>query len=300
MDSLQRRISMKDLQFKEQTATYQSHIEQYLKTCFVNDEPQKILFDAMRYSLLAGGKRLRPIFVFDFCRMCGGNWQNATPFAAAVEMIHTYSLIHDDLPCMDDDDYRRGKLTNHKVYGEAVAVLAGDGLLTAAFSYLAKADLSAEAKIRAVEVLSACAGELGMVGGQVLDMQSEARQCTAQEVIDIQSRKTGALIRAACVLGVIAGNGSDAQISVASEFAEHLGLAFQIRDDMLDVIGNAQELGKATGVDGAKNTFVQLYGLEKCDELVREHTEMAIRALGQFSDNEYMQNLAQQLTARTS
>lgn len=287
-----------DMQMKE----YLDCIESYLDTsCFrYDDEPQQDLFEGMRYSLLAGGKRLRPVFVYDFCRMCGGNWKAATPFAAAVEMVHTYSLIHDDLPCMDNDDYRRGHLTNHKVYGEANAVLAGDALLTAAFGYVAKASFAAEIRIRAVEVLSECAGELGMVGGQVLDMESETRQCTEQEVLDIQSRKTGALIRAACVLGVLAGNGSLDQLDAAAEFADHLGLAFQIRDDMLDVIGNANELGKAVGVDGNKNTFVHLYGIEKCNELVLYHTNKAISSLSHFSNTEFMKTLADSLTLRKS
>lgn len=289
-----------DLQ--SQTDEYRCFIEDYLdRECFQYDsEPQKTLFSAMRYSLLAGGKRLRPILVFDFCRMCGGNWKSAATFAAAVEMIHTYSLIHDDLPCMDNDDYRRGSLTNHKVYGEAIAVLAGDALLTAAFSYLAKAPCSAETRIKAVQVLSECAGELGMVGGQVLDMQSEQRQCTAQEVLNIQSRKTGALIRAACVLGVLAGNGSEEQIAAASDFAAHLGLAFQIRDDILDVIGDARELGKAVGVDSNKNTFIHLYGLEQCNELVRSHTDFANDALVAFAEPTYMINLSNYLTSRTA
>ena len=289
------------MNFKDRNAEYLQYIENYLdEACFQYDsEPQKTLFSAMRYSLLAGGKRLRPIFVFDFCRMCGGDWKNAVPFAAAVEMIHTYSLIHDDLPCMDNDDYRRGRLTNHKVYGEAIAVLAGDGLLTAAFSFLAKADFSAETRIQAVEILSNCAGELGMVGGQVLDMQSEERQCTAQEVLDIQSRKTGALIRAACMLGVLAGGGSQVQLASAAAFASNLGLAFQIRDDMLDVIGNAEELGKAVGVDAVKNTFVQLYGLEKCDSMVNEHTARAISALSAFENTDFMTELANYLVNRT-
>ena len=289
------------LSFKEQNRQYLSYIEDYLdKQCFhYPDEPQVLLFDAMRYSLLAGGKRLRPIFVFDFCRMCGGNWHDAAPFAAAAEMIHTYSLIHDDLPCMDNDDYRRGKLTNHKVYGEATAVLAGDGLLTAAFNYLTKAPYSAEVRIRAVEILSRCAGEIGMVGGQMLDMSSEMRQCTKQEVIDIQSRKTGALIRAACMLGVLAGSGSEEQLAAACNFADHLGLAFQIRDDMLDVIGTQEELGKAVGVDSVKNTFVHLYGLEKCDEMVIAHTHDAIKQLDVFAGTEFMKELAVQLTSRT-
>ncbi len=289
------------MSYKDRTEQYQNYIEQYLEnSCFVNDsEPQQTLFSAMRYSLLAGGKRIRPVFVFDFCRMCSGNWEDAVAFAAAVEMIHTYSLIHDDLPSMDNDDYRRGKLTNHKVYGEAIAILAGDALLTAAFSSVAKAPYSADIRIKAVEVLSACAGELGMVGGQVLDIQSEERQCTEQEVLDIQNRKTGALIKAACLLGVLAGQGSADQYRAAEAFAEHLGLAFQIRDDMLDVIGNAEQLGKAVGVDEGKNTFVNLYGLDKCDQLVKFHTQEAIAALGDFDAPQYMLQLAQELTGRT-
>ena len=168
-----------------------------------------------------------------------------------------------------------------------MAVLAGDALLTAAFTHISNADLSDTQKIRAVKVLSECAGEIGMVGGQVLDMQSEERQCTPQEVIDIQVRKTGALIKAACQMGVIAANGTSEQLEAAETFAYHTGLAFQIRDDMLDVIGDAQELGKATGVDTVKNTFVQLYGIEKCDLLVREHTEKAESALNTFENSEY-------------
>jgi len=287
--------------FKDQTEIYQTYIEQYLSdNCFVYPSaPQRILFDSMRYSLLAGGKRLRPIFVFDFCRMCGGDWHKAVPFAAAIEMIHTYSLIHDDLPCMDNDDYRRGMLTNHKVYGEALAVLAGDGLLTAAFSFIAKSDFSSDIRIQAVEILSKCAGELGMVGGQVLDMQSEQRQCTKQEVLDIQSRKTGALICCACMLGVLAANGDELKLSSAADFASNIGLAFQIRDDMLDVIGSAEELGKAVGVDANKNTFVQLYGIEKCDEMVKAHTAQAIACLRRFENTEYMIELSNFLTSRT-
>lgn len=288
--------------FRDRYDSYLNHITNYLsESCFVYPtEPQQVLFDSVRYSLLAGGKRLRPIFVFDFCRMCGGDWRSASEFAAAVEMIHTYSLIHDDLPCMDNDDYRRGKLTNHKIYGEAIAVLAGDALLTAAFGTIARSGLSPETKIQAVSVLAACAGELGMVGGQVLDIQSEQRQCTRQEVLDIQSRKTGALIKAACVLGVLAGGGSEDQIRAAEKFADHLGLAFQIRDDMLDVIGDAEKLGKAVGVDENKNTFVQLYGLEVCDQMVCDHTNEALRWLGSFNDTDFMTELAKNLTGRTS
>lgn len=292
---------MKD-NLQKQTQNYITFIESYFKDhCFqYPDEPQQSLFASMRYSLLAGGKRLRPIFVFDFCRMCGGKWKSAAPFASAVEMIHTYSLIHDDLPCMDNDDLRRGKPTNHKVFGESTAVLAGDGLLTAAFSYLANAPYSAECRIAAVDILSHYSGELGMVGGQVLDISSENRECTEQEVLDIQSRKTGALICAACMLGVLAGNGSREQLEAAAHFARNLGLAFQIRDDMLDVIGNADQLGKSIGTDGNKNTFVQLYGVEECNRLVHFYTSEAVKSLDAFEDTVYMRELANELTGRNA
>lgn len=291
-----------NLEMRTKLKEYQQFIESYMdRNCFCyENEPQKVLFEAMRYSLLAGGKRLRPVFVFDFCCMCGGDWKSAVNFAAAVEMVHTYSLIHDDLPCMDNDDYRRGRLTNHKVYGEANAVLAGDALLTAAFAYIAKAPFDPRTRIEAVEILAECAGELGMVGGQVLDMMSEQRQCSEQEVVAIQSRKTGALIKAACKMGVLAGGGSYDHLRNAAVFAEHLGLAFQIRDDMLDVIGNAEELGKAVGVDTVKNTFVQLYGLEKCEELVRTHTNLAKNCLEKFEKNDFMSALSDELVRRTA
>lgn len=282
-------------------AEYKDYIEDYLRQFYgeCHSEPQKPLFEAMEYSLMAGGKRLRPCFVFEFCRMCGRNWQQAAPFAAAIEMIHTYSLIHDDLPCMDNDDFRRGKPTNHKVFGEAMAVLAGDALLSDAFAVAASIELPNPADLAtAIGVLGQCAGSLGMVGGQVLDIMSEERLCTEQEVLDIQSRKTGALINAACVLGVLAGGGNEKQVEAAAAFAGLLGLAFQIRDDMLDVIGSAQELGKAVGVDQGKNTFVRLYGLEKCEELITKYTDNAIQKLYVFDDHEALEDLARSLTER--
>ena len=288
--------------FEVRTAFYKEYTQNHLAEIYkdASSEPQKVLFDAMKYSLLAGGKRLRPIFAYEFCRMCGGQWENAVHFASAIEMIHTYSLIHDDLPCMDNDDFRRGKPTNHKVYGEAIAVLAGDALLTDAFAQAVKTELADTGRYAyAISILSRCAGSYGMVGGQVLDMLSEQRQCNEQEIIDIQSRKTGALIKAACTLGVIAGNGTQAQIDAAIEFADALGLAFQIRDDMLDVIGNAQELGKATGVDSGKNTFVQLHGIEKCEELVKKYTDIALQNLRYFQDTQYMERKCHYLTSRT-
>lgn len=289
------------MNLEQQCHEYREYVENYLKEHYeaLSDQPQRQLFDAMQYSLMAGGKRLRPILAFEFCRICGKDWKDAAPFAAAIEMIHTYSLIHDDLPCMDNDDYRRGRLTNHKVYGEGMAVLAGDALLTDAFGIAASAKLPRTEDIAtAVGVLSECAGSAGMVGGQVLDIMSEERELTEQEVLDIQNRKTGCLISAACALGVIAGGGSDEQYDAACQFAAGLGLAFQIRDDMLDVIGTQAELGKATGMDVAKNTFVKLYGLERCEELVATYTKYAIDALKSFEDTSFLKALAESMTER--
>ena len=292
---------MNDL-LKMRTEEYRSYIQDYLKDFYSQfcNEPQQLLFEAMEYSLLSGGKRLRPIFTLEFCRMCGADWKTAAPFAAAVEMIQTYSLIHDDLPCMDDDDLRRGRPTNHKVYGEGMAVLAGDALLTDAFLMASAAKLEKPDDMAlAISVLAHNAGSLGMVGGQVLDISSEQRVLTEEEVLAIQTRKTGALINASCVLGVIAAGGSSEQREAAARFAGALGLAFQIRDDMLDVIGNEQELGKAVGTDAVKNTFVRLYGLEKCEELVCRYTNIALEALEIFPDSQYLHDLAVQLTQRT-
>ena len=289
------------MNLEERSLEYRVYIEEYLKKYFdqFDAEPQKPLFESMAYSLLAGGKRLRPVLAFEFCRMCGADWKKAAPFAAAIEMIHTYSLIHDDLPAMDNDDFRRGRPTNHKVYGEAMAILAGDALLTDAFGVAALAELETAKDVRdAMGILSECAGSRGMVGGQVLDIMSEERELTEQEVLDIQSRKTGCLIRAACALGAIAGGASEAQFDAACQFAAGLGLAFQIRDDMLDVIGTQEEMGKGVGTDAVKNTFVKLYGLEKCEELVQKYTAYALDGLSVFEDTAYITELAHSLIDR--
>ena len=289
-----------DATLNEQLKIYKDYIEVFLSDWYAqfDGEPQKKLYEAMRYSLLAGGKRLRPVLAFEFCRLCGGNWQDAAPFAAAIEMIHTYSLIHDDLPCMDDDDFRRGRPTNHKVFGEAMAVLAGDALLTDAFAVASTAKVSGKAMADAIGILAECAGSAGMVGGQVLDIMSEERVLSEQEVLDIQTRKTGALIRAACACGALAGNCTETQFDAACQYAAGLGLAFQIRDDMLDVIGTQEEMGKGVGTDETKNTFVRLYGLEKCEELVSKYTQYAIDALDVFADADFARALAMHLTTR--
>lgn len=279
--------------FLKQYDYSRSLVESYLEHCFVYpEEPQQTLFDSMRYSLLAGGKRLRPVLVLEFCRASGGNVDLALPFAAAIEMIHTYSLIHDDLPCMDNDDYRRGKLTNHKKYGEAYAVLAGDALLTAAFTRISMAKLPPEQICLAVQLLGECAGELGMVGGQALDLDGEEKVLSEDEIGNIHVRKTGSLISAACTLGVIAAGGNEKQLDAASQYAAGIGLAFQIRDDMLDVIGDTQKLGKQVGMDIKKNTYARLLPLDECQRRVTKLTNYAVDALQVFDKQDFLKELA--------
>ena len=286
-------------QFDERLRRYTDEIEGYLQQCFVEpEEPQQALFEAMRYSLLAGGKRLRPALTLACCALCGGKAEDALPFAAAVEMVHTYSLSHDDLPCMDNDDLRRGRPTNHKVYGEATAVLAGDGLLTAAFRFLTKAKLPASQIVRAVQVLSLCAGELGMVGGQVLDLAGEKLRLGADNIHTIHELNTGAPISAACRRGAAAAGANARQMEAARAYAAALGLAFQLRDDMLDVLGDAEKMGKATGMDANKNTFVALYGVGECSKMIERYTSEAVAALAPFSDTQFLSELAQRLALR--
>ena len=284
--------------FEARREAYRAAIETELDGCFRQELPQKRLFEAMRYSLLGGGKRIRGMLTLEFCRVCCGDWQRALPFAAALEMVQAYSLIHDDLPCMDDDDYRRGKLTNHRVYGEAMAVLAGDALLTAAFETAAAAEAEPAVIAGVVRTLAVCAGELGMVGGQVLDLAAEQQTPDAAYIHTMQDLKTGALIRAACCCGVLAGGGSDAQYQAAAAYASALGLAFQIRDDMLDVLGDAQTLGKAVHADENKGTFVRLYGLDACRDMIAAEGAKAHAALAAFADRSFLEELIDVLAVR--
>lgn len=277
-------------------------VEDYLTEQFTQETPYGILLEAMRYSLLAGGKRLRPVLLLAFCEACGGMAERALPAAAAVEMIHTYSLIHDDLPCMDNDDYRRGRLTCHMVYGEDIATLAGDALLTAAFRYVTQAEGTPEQVLRCVSILSQAAGEHGMVAGQILDLEGEQRTLSEAELRLVHQHKTGDMIRAACQIGTVLGGGTEQMIEAAGAFALHLGLAFQIRDDMLDCIGSQEELGKPIGSDqqNGKSTFVTLFGLDACQALVERETQAAIDCLteGAFGDTAFIRALARELTAR--
>lgn len=292
---------MKD--YSEALIQKQQQIEGFLNAQFTEPGNHQVLLEAMRYSLLAGGKRLRPVLCMSFCEMCGGSAEAVLPAAAAIEMIHTYSLIHDDLPCMDNDDYRRGRLTCHKVYGEDIATLAGDALLTAAFRYMTQMNVPAERIVRCVELLSRAAGEQGMVAGQILDLEGEKHMLSEQELRRVHRHKTGDMIRAACQIGAVLGGGSDEQIAAAGEFAMALGMAFQIKDDLLDCVGTQAQLGKPIGSDAenGKTTFVTLFGLDACQQMVETETQKALSHLdlGNFKDTAFIRWLAQMLTSRT-
>ena len=288
---------------QERLDSHRAMAEAWLKTCFQDRAPRGDLYDAMNYSLLAGGKRIRPALMLETCRLCGGEPEHILPFAGAIEMIHTYSLIHDDLPCMDDDDLRRGRPTNHKVYGEATAVLAGDALLTAAFEWMLdpSVELPPQRVLEAAGVLARAAGAQGMVGGQVLDMAGEGHAMGLTEVEELQRLKTGALIRAAAEMGCVLAGGSEEQRKAVCRYAERLGLAFQIRDDILDVVGDEATLGKPVGSDAKseKNTFVTLKGLDECRCLVDKLTDEAVEALSLFGEEgESLCWLARSLASR--
>ena len=245
-----------------------------------------IVSRAMRYSIENGGKRIRPELVLSFCEACGGKAENALPLACAIEMIHTYSLIHDDLPCMDNDDFRRGNPSCHVAFGYEYALLAGDALLTLAFETAIKADLPNDRVIDAVKVLSEAAGWAGMVGGQVMDLQNEGKQVSIEDIEKTDSLKTGELIRAACVMGCIAA-GKKEMIQAAEEYARCIGISFQIVDDILDVTSDTQTLGKPVGSDdeNEKCTYVSLLGIDRSREIVSELTGKAKKALEEFDGN---------------
>ncbi len=259
------------------------------------------LLESMHYSLTAGGKRIRPTLVLEFCRISGGDIEKALPVACAIEMLHTYSLIHDDLPCMDNDDLRRGKPTNHVVYGECTATLAGDALQAESFGTIARSELPAENKIACVEILADAVGSDGMCAGQYLDMVGESKILTESELDDINSRKTGALLIAACRMGVAAAGGSGEMLEAAAHYGACVGAAFQIRDDILDVISTSEELGKPVGSDAQehKNTYMALLGEERCMEMVEKLTNNAKSALcGTFNDTKFLCDLADSMVTR--
>ena len=281
--------------------SYRAAVDDHLGGLFADakDKPYRRLQEAMRYSLLSGGKRVRPVMTLAFCDMLGGQWREALPFACALELVHTYSLIHDDLPCMDDDDLRRGRPTCHKVYGETMAVLAGDALQGEAFGLMAAAPaMTAQQRIDAVAVLSAACGGGGMVAGQVLDVDHLAQGETDLRLL--HRLKTGAMLQAAAELGCVAAGADDGLRQRARDYGCHIGLAFQVRDDVLDVVADQGELGKPIGSDRAegKRTFVDLLGLEACQALVAEETAKAKAALADLPDSGFLLNLADHLAER--
>ena len=281
--------------------SYRAAVDDHLGGLFADakDKPYRRLQEAMRYSLLAGGKRVRPVMTLAFCDTLGGQWRAALPFACALELVHTYSLIHDDLPCMDDDDLRRGRPTCHKVYGETMAVLAGDALQGEAFGLIAAAPaMTAQQRIDAVAVLSAACGGGGMVAGQVLDVDHLAQ--SEADLRLLHRLKTGAMLQAAAELGCVAAGADDGLRQRARDYGCHIGLAFQVRDDVLDVVADQGELGKPIGSDRAegKRTFVDLLGLEACQALVAEETAKAKAALADLPDSGFLLNLADHLAER--
>nr|WP_325204573.1 farnesyl diphosphate synthase [uncultured Oscillibacter sp.] len=296
------------MDFQMQLEEARELVEARLRTFFSSGG----LEEAMRYSLLAGGKRIRPILTMKFCEAAGGALEEALDFGCGVEMLHTYSLIHDDLPCMDNDDLRRGMPTSHKKFGESVAILAGDALQAAAFQTV----LSVKgewrhggrtAVILAAKILAEAAGESGMCGGQYWDTAGDGQPRTAEDLTDINNKKTGALLRAACMMGVCASMGrrevDESCMNAAWHYATNLGLAFQIRDDVLDAVSTDEELGKPVGSDAAnqKATYVNLLGVEACEALVQDYTVRAKEALDSgrwLGDTAFLRELADSLAAR--
>ena len=256
----------------------------------------------MRYSLEAGGKRIRPVLVTEFCRLCGGTPEMSAAPAAAIEMIHTFSLIHDDLPAMDDDDFRRGRLSCHKAFSEATAILAGDALAVLPFQIIADDSvLDSSIKVRLISDLASATAGAGMIGGQIIDIENEKRDDVDEENLRyMYSLKTGQLIRTACRMGCIAAGADDEKIRLADSYASKLGLAFQIIDDILDVVSTEEELGKPVGSDAENNktTFVTVMGIEKAKQEADSLTNEALEILDLFPDSEFLKALTAELLDR--
>ena len=290
------------MDFKAYYANQQKLVENYLKNRIAKKGISKV-DEAMEYSLMAGGKRIRPILLMAAAEAVGSKGYNYLPVACGLEMIHTYSLIHDDLPCMDDDDYRRGRLTNHKVFGEAMAVLAGDGLLTLAFEVmLEQKNVDPKVLIETVREMAMCAGNFGMVGGQGLDLEFEGKKITPDELRKLHAGKTGALFIAAIRGGAHLAGANDQQLLALTKFADLLGLAFQIVDDILDETADTATLGKPAGSDAemGKTTYPSLMGLDRSRELAQEFAEKAVDSLSAFSgqDAAFLKGLALMLVTR--
>lgn len=285
-----------ELEYKSCSALVETQLSTYF-----SGEATGVLAESMRYSLLAGGKRIRPLIVLQFCKAAGGRIENALSAACAVEMLHTYSLIHDDLPCMDNDALRRGKPTNHIVYGDCVATLAGDALQAAAFETLCQSALPADTVVKMVKILSKAAGPDGICLGQSLDMLGEGKKLTLDEIMTMHHYKTSVLLVASAQLGVAAAGGNESQLKAAEKYASHLGLAFQVQDDILDYTGTTQTLGKPVGSDKAngKTTFLTLMSLHDARHIVNDQTHYAIASLhNNFENTEFLEALAIYLEER--
>ncbi len=289
-------------ELKNKKAFFEKEMENYIPKI---EGFQKKLFEAMKYSLDAGGKRLRPILLIESCALVGGEIKDAIPFAAAIEMIHTYSLIHDDLPAMDDDDLRRGKPTNHKVFGEGLAVLAGDGLLNYAFELMILSTLKDEKNtiqyVKAMNEIAKAAGIYGMIAGQVIDLECENKIIDKKTLDFIHMNKTAAMIIGAMRAGAIIGGAKEKDLEKLTLYARNIGLGFQIVDDILDIIGEEEKLGKNIGSDVEKNksTYPSLFGIEKSKEIAKELIEDAKDAISSFKDKGvFLQDLANYIIDR--
>lgn len=293
------------MSFKSSLKYRVDYIEKLLKEHMPEEKGyQKTIFEAMNYSLKAGGKRLRPILTLEACRIVGGNEEDAIPFAIAIEMIHTYSLIHDDLPALDNDDLRRGRPTNHKVYGDAMAILAGDGLLNYAFEIMLKSSIGKEnpAKyLNAINEIAKSSGVYGMIGGQVVDIESEDKKIEMEKLDFIHLNKTAAIIVGCMRAGAIIGDATEKQLENITKYATNIGLSFQIADDILDITGDESKLGKKVGsdIDNNKSTYPSLIGLEKSKEIANDLINEAKTRISNIKgDTEFLNDLAEYIVAR--
>ncbi|WP_270646491.1 polyprenyl synthetase family protein [Paeniclostridium hominis] len=293
------------MNFKDELKSRVNNIEILLNEYMPKEEGyQKTIFEAMNYSLSAGGKRLRPILTLEACKLVGGNEKDAIPFAAAIEMIHTYSLIHDDLPALDNDDLRRGRKTNHKVYGEAMAILAGDGLLNYAYEIMLNESIGKDDSnkyLKAINEIAKASGIYGMIGGQVVDIESEGKSIDKDKLDFIHMNKTAAIIIGCMRAGAIIGGASENQLENITKYAKNIGLSFQIVDDILDVVGDEAKLGKKVGsdIDNEKSTYPSLIGLDKSKEIAKNLIEEAKLSISNINkDREFLNSLADYIVDR--
>ena len=291
--------------FKENLNTKSAYIEDLLKEYMPKEEGyQKTIFEAMNYSLSAGGKRLRPILTMEACKVVGGNVEDAIPFAMAIEMIHTYSLIHDDLPALDNDDLRRGKKTNHIVYGEDMAILAGDALLNYAFEVMLSNSIDKENPnkyLNAINEIAKTSGIYGMIGGQVVDIQSENKQISKEMLDYIHNNKTAAIIIGCMRAGAIIGDATQEQLEKITKYAKNIGLSFQIVDDILDIVGDESKLGKKVGsdIENHKSTYPSLIGLDESKNIAYELIQEAKESINSINkETKFLSDLADYIIDR--